>query len=36
MTVSIFTAKLFILDGTGTGRQGNLEVPINLFAGMTL
>ena len=34
--MSIFTAKLFILDRMGRGGQGNLEVPINLFAGMTL
>lgn len=35
MTVSIFTAKYFILDGTGKGGQDDLEISINIFPVMT-
>lgn len=35
MTVSTFTAKHFILDGAGKGRQGNLEIAFNLVSMMT-
>ena len=36
MTLSVFTAKRFLLDAAGRGGQGNLEISINLFAVMTL
>jgi hypothetical protein len=37
MTVSIFTANHFILDGTGGERgQENTEISINPFPSMTV